>query len=175
MHFAFFVSFHLQPSWSNSIKESTQGVKASAPPPTTLITHIDVRFKWMWRDGAKFSLKLSKNKMALSKTSRDGTRHIGGARAWWVVEQFRAAKSVLFHFFKFHISFRRPRSKLSWLEKSCSRKEYHSPKEALHGFVTRSAINADNKGTSLLVPFADDWTDLVLRAHGEAHLRPHAT
>ena len=44
-------------------------------------------------------------------------------------------------------------------------------------FVTRSAINADNKGTSLLVPFADDWTDLVLRAHGEAsaHLRPPAT
>ena len=43
--------------------------------------------------------------------------------------------------------------------------------------MTRSAINcnADNKGSSLLVPFADDWTDLVLRAHGEAHLRPHAT
>ena len=43
--------------------------------------------------------------------------------------------------------------------------------------MTRSAINADNKGTSLglLVPFADDWTDLVLRAHGEANLRPHAT
>ena len=43
--------------------------------------------------------------------------------------------------------------------------------------MTRSAINADNKGTSLLVPFADDWTDLVLRAHGEAsaHLRPSAT
>ena len=46
--------------------------------------------------------------------------------------------------------------------------------------MTRSAINADNQGTSLLVkevPFADDWTDLVLRAHGEAsaHLRPPAT
>ena len=38
-------------------------------------------------------------------------------------------------------------------------------------------INADNKGTSLLVPFADDWTDLVLRAHGKssAHLRPPAS
>ena len=43
--------------------------------------------------------------------------------------------------------------------------------------MTRSVINADNKGTSLLVAFADDWTDLVLRAHGEAsaHLRPPAT
>ena len=41
--------------------------------------------------------------------------------------------------------------------------------------MTRSAINADNKGTSLLVPVADDWTDIVLRANGEAHLRPHAT
>ena len=55
-------------------------------------------------------------------------------------------------------------------EKSCSRREFHSPKEALHRFVTRSAINADNKGTSPLGPFADDWTDLVLRAHGEAML-----
>ena len=47
--------------------------------------------------GQKFSLKLFKNKMALSKTSRDCTRLIGGARAWWVVEQFRAASSLLFH------------------------------------------------------------------------------
>ena len=36
--------------------------------------------------------------MALSKTNRDGTRQIGGARAWWVVEQFRAASSLLLHF-----------------------------------------------------------------------------
>ena len=37
--------------------------------------------------------------MALSKTNRDGTRQIGGARAWWVVEQFRAASSLqVFHF-----------------------------------------------------------------------------
>ena len=50
-------------------------------------------------------------------------------------------------------------------------------------FVSRSAINADNrvinKGNSLLVPAAEDWADPVLRtcmrAHGEAHLRPHAT
>ena len=57
--------------------------------------------------------------MALSKTNRDGTRHIGGAREWWVVEQFRAASSAL-SFFKLDISLRRPRSKSSWLEKSCS-------------------------------------------------------
>ena len=40
-------------------------------------------------------------------------------------------------FFKLDISLRRPRSKSSWLEKSCSSREYHSPKEALHRFVTR--------------------------------------
>ena len=27
------------------------------PPPTTLLPHIEVRFKWMWRDGAKFFTK----------------------------------------------------------------------------------------------------------------------
>ena len=48
--------------------------------------------------GQKISLKRFKNKMALSKTNRDGTRPIGGARAWWVVAQFRVASSVLFHF-----------------------------------------------------------------------------
>ena len=114
----------------------------------------------------KFSLKLFKNKMALSKTNRDGTRPIGGARAWWVVEQFRAASSVLFHF-----------SNLTFLFVVHARNRHdlrshvlvgNSPKKALLRFVTRSAINADNKGTSLLVPFADDWTDLVLCAHGEA-------
>ena len=38
--------------------------------------------------------------MALSKTSRDGTRQIGGAhaRAWWALEQFHVTSSVLFHF-----------------------------------------------------------------------------
>ena len=55
----------------------------------------------------------------------------------------------------------------------------HSPKEALKRFVGRLAINADDKvvytGTSFLVPAAEDWTCLVLRAHGEPHLRPHAT
>ena len=77
--------------------------------------------------------------MALSKTNRDGTRQIGGARAWWVVEQFRAASSVQWSlsFFKLDISLRRPCSKSSWLERSCSSREYHSPKEALHRFVTR--------------------------------------
>ena len=60
-----------------------------------------------------------------------------------------------------------------------ARRNYHSPKEALQRFVARLDINADDKvvykGTSLLVPAAEDWTDLVLRAHSKAHLRPHAT
>ena len=125
--------------------------------------------------GQKISLKLFKNKMALSKTNRDGTRPIGGARAWWVVEQFRAASSVLFHFsnltflFVVHAGNRHDLRSHVLVGNTTLRRQ-----EALHRFVTRSAINADNKGTSLLVPFADDWTDLVLRAHGEAsaHLPP---
>ena len=42
-----------------------------------------------------------------------------------------------------------------------------------------SATNADDKvnykGTSFLIPATENWTDIVLRAHGKAHLRPHAT
>ena len=68
-----------------------------------------------------------------------------------------------------------PRSRSSRLEKSFTRRECYSSKEALHRFVARSAINVGNKGTSLLVPAADDWTDLVLRAVFEAHLRLHST
>ena len=52
----------------------------------------------MWRDGAKFFAKLFKNKMALSKTNRDGTRQSEVHVTVVVVEQFRAASSVLFHF-----------------------------------------------------------------------------
>ena len=44
----------------------------------------------------KFFLKnYLKTKMALSKTRHDGTRQIGGARAWWAVERFRAASSSI--------------------------------------------------------------------------------
>ena len=127
--------------------------------------------------GQKFSLKLFKNKMALSKTNRDGTRPIGGARAWWVVEQFRAASSVLFHFSNLTFLFVVHARNRHDLRSHVLVGNTTLRKEALHRFVTRSAINADNKGTSLVVPFADDWTDLVLRAHGEAsaHLRPPAT
>ena len=93
----------------------------------------------------------------------------------WVVGQFRAASAVLFHFsnltFLFVVRARnRHDLRIHVLVRNTTLRR--RPR-----FVTRSAINADNKGTSLLVPFADDWTDLVLRAHGEAsaHLRPPAT
>ena len=105
--------------------------------------------------GQHFSLKLFKNKPALSKTNRDGTRQIGGARAWWVVEQFRAASSVLFHF-----------SKLTFLFVVHARNRHDLRSHVVVGNTTlrrRPCIGSWH-----------DWTDLVLRAHGEAHLRPHA-
>ena len=81
--------------------------------------------------------------MALSKTNRDGTRQIGGARAWWAFYQFRAASSSLSNL-TFSLR-RRARWKSSWLDKSCFRWKYLSPKEASPRFVARPAINADDK------------------------------
>ena len=130
--------------------------------------------------GQKFSLKLFKNKMALSKTNRDGTRPIGGARAWWVVEQFRAASSVLFHF-----------SNLAFLFVVHAQNRHDLRSHVLVGNTTlrrRPCIGSWHVQPAMqttrapaLVLFADDWTDLVLRAHGEASapwpacLRPPAT
>ena len=72
------------------------------PPPNNINTAHRGPFQVnVERPGEIFSLKLFKNKMALSKTSCDGMRQIRGARAWWAMEQFRAASSVfsvLFHF-----------------------------------------------------------------------------
>ena len=105
--------------------------------------------------GQNFSLKLFKNKLALSKTNRDGTRQIGGARAWWVVEQFRAASSVLFQL-----------ANLTFLFVVHARNRYDLRSHVLVGNTTlrrRPCIGSWH-----------DWTDLVLRAHGEAHLRPYA-
>ena len=55
-------------------------------------------------------------------------------------------------------------------------------KEASHRFVARPAINADDKvikrvtrAPAFLFLPPDDWTNLMLRAHGETHLRLHAT
>ena len=127
----------------------------------------------MWRDGAKiFAKTIQKQNGAVKHQPRwHATDRRCTCVVRWVVEQFRAASAVLFHF-----------SFLTFLFVVRARNRHHLRIHVLVGnttlrrrprFVTRSAINADNKGTSLLVPFADDWTDLVLRAHGEAsaHLR----
>ena len=77
-------------------------VQPPPPPPPRQTNNINTAHRGPFQvnveEGAKFLLKLIKNKMALSKTNRDGTRQIGGARAWCAVEQFRAASSLLFHY-----------------------------------------------------------------------------